>query len=94
MSKCRECGLLAWRPGCTAGRGDDFNTYVDFDDDSDCPSFRRAKRKPLVDELAKACHVALIHLSGEATKFSEREPIAVRSRLKKALAHYQEGVNA
>ena len=54
MSKCHECGLLAWRPGCTAGGGDDFNTYVNFDDDSNCPSFRRAKRKPLMDELAKA----------------------------------------
>lgn len=53
MPKCRECGLLAWRPGCTAGGGDDFNTYVNFDDDSDCPSFRRAKQKPLMDTMAK-----------------------------------------
>ena len=55
MAKCKDCALLAWRPGCTAGGGDDFNTYIS-DDDSDCPSFRpaRSRPKPLEDELAEA----------------------------------------
>jgi len=42
----------------------------------------------LVDDLAETCEVALTHLSGKATKFSEREPKVVRFQLERVLARY------
>lgn len=42
----------------------------------------------LMDDLAETCEVALAHLSGKGTKFSERESVAVRSRLRRVIARY------
>lgn len=94
MSKCRECGLLAWRPGCTAGGGDDFNTYVNFDDDSDCRSFRRAKQKPLMDELAEALK-AMLTLPYRPLRSSPQQASridAIEANAKAAVSRYKQEV--
>ncbi len=57
-----------------------------------CDEYEELNKHWLVDELVKACRVAHIHLSGQATKFSEREPIAVRARLKQAIDRYEKEI--
>ena len=82
---CRTCRQSRAILRCTV-----HHSYVHPKEIFDC---HKPRETPLlVDALAKVCQVALTHLSGEATKFSEREPIAVRDQLRKALLRYQEEV--
>jgi len=81
---CRGCKFVSIRWWCH---------YHQWLTTKPCDDHKPRETPLLVDALTKACQVAFTHLSGEATKFSEREPIAVRSRLKKALTRYKEEVS-